>query len=265
MDAHGKIECRSVLAKSLPDKLLAFGICTIGLHLLSYYLYSLGWWNKYPHLIGVTVPFPLLYGPILFLYTKYSLKINSTLTRKDYLHFAPAALSFLYMARFFFFYSGKEKLLVISGAVDDFSLFTSVLLIAYAISGLTYTILAYLKTEVHKPVVENNFSYENEISLDWLRYSIVWNASIFLVVACVLALREGLGFEFPFNADFIFYTLIVIHICWIGSFGIQHENIFSNLRAPDQQDLIAAPRSGEYKNSGLKHDAAAAIHKQLLQ
>jgi len=251
--------------KSLPDKLLALGVCTIGIHLLSYNLYYLGYWEIYPHLIGITVPFPLLYGPVIFLYTKYSLRASSALNKEDYLHFLPAVLSCLYMLRFYFFYSAEEKLQVISGAVDDFGTFTSILLVGYAISGLTYTVLAYLKTIAHKRVVDNNFSYDNQISLDWLKYSIVWNGTIFLIVAIILALREGLGVQFSFNADLIFYVLIVVHICWIGFFGIQHENIFSNLRTPEQQNLIAAPRPGEYKNSGLKPEAAALIHKELLE
>lgn len=249
--------------KSLPDKLLAFAVAAIGIHLLSYNLYHLGYWDKYPHLIGVVVPFPLLYGPILYLYTKYSLKADAFLTKKDYFHFAPAAASYLYMFRFLFFYSGEEKLMVVRGVVDDFSVFTSILLVAYAVSGLTYTILAFLKMQAHQRVIENNFSYDRNISLNWLKNSIFWNGIIFLAVAVVLVLREGLGMEFSFNADFIFYTLIVIHICWIGFFGIQHENIFSNLRS--QQSLIELPKTGEYKNSGLKPDAAAAIHQQLLQ
>lgn len=250
--------------KSLPDKILALGICAIGIHLLNYHLYYLGYWDKYPHLIGITVPFPLLYGPILYLYTKYSLKPDSYLNKKDYLHFTPAVFSYLYMFKFFFIYSGKQKLLVITGVVDDFRLFASILLAAYVISGFTYAILAYMKINVHKRLVENNFSYDEQISLNWLKYSIWGMGFIFLVIAVILSLREGLGMEFPFNADFIFYTLIVILIFCIGFFGIQHQNIFSNNKEPNPKELIQPSMPAEYKKSGLRQEVAGSIHQRLL-
>jgi len=251
--------------KSLPDKILALGFCAVGMHLLSYHLYFLGYWDKYPHLIGITVPFPLLYGPILFLYTQYSLKPDSSLAKKDYLHFTPAIFSYLYMFKFYFFYSGEQKLSVINGVVDDFGLFTSILLVAYVISGFAYTILAYMKINAHEGLLDNNFSYDEQISLNWLKMSIWGTGLIFLVIAVILSLREGLGLEIPFNADFIFYTLIVILIFCIGFFGIQQQNIFSNKNERNLEDLIQPSMPGEYKKSGLRQDVAEAIHQKLLQ
>lgn len=251
--------------KSMPDKILAMGICIIGIHLLSYHIYSLGYWNKYPHLIGITVPFPLIYGPVLFLYTRYSLKKDSILQIKEYLHFAPVVFSYLYMYNFFFFYSGTEKLRVINGEVEDFSLFTSVLLVSFVISGFTYTILASIKLKKHQRMVDNNFSYDEHISLNWLKYSIWGIGLVFLAVAFVISMREGLGYEFPFNADIIFYTLIVVLVFCIGFFGIQHQNLFSNVSEPAQKELIQTQLPGEYKKSGLRQDVAESIHKKLLK
>lgn len=249
----------------MPDKILAMGICIIGIHLLSYHIYSLGYWNKYPHLIGITVPFPLIYGPVLFLYTRYSLKKDSILQIKEYLHFAPVVFSYLYMYNFFFFYSGTEKLRVINGEVEDFSLFTSVLLVSFVISGFTYTILASIKLKKHQRMVDNNFSYDEHISLNWLKYSIWGIGLVFLAVAFVISMREGLGYEFPFNADIIFYTLIVVLVFFIGFFGIQHQNLFSNVSEPAQKELIQTQLPGEYKKSGLRQDVAESIHKKLLK
>lgn len=251
--------------KSLLDKILALGMCVVGLHLLSYHLYYLGYWNKYPHIIGISVPFPLIYGPVIYLYTVYSLKRDSVLCKKDYLHFAPAVFSYLYMFRFYFLYSGAEKLQVINGEVEDFSLFTSLLLIAFVVSGATYTILAYLKLNRYKRLLDNNFSYDEQISLQWLKYSIWGIGVVFLAVTSIVSLREGLGYEFPFNADIIFYTLIVIVIFCIGFFGIQHQSLFSNVNESGLKELIQPPVSGEYKKSGLRQEVAESIHKKLLQ
>jgi len=74
--------------KALSDKILATWITVIGLHLLSYYLYHLGFWERYPHMIGITAPIPLLHGPLLYLYTLYSMRADAHIRKIDYLHFA---------------------------------------------------------------------------------------------------------------------------------------------------------------------------------
>ncbi len=251
--------------KTVPDKILALGMCIVGFHLLHYHLYHLGYWDTYPHIIGLTVPFPLLYGPVFFIYTKYSLRKDSNLDKMDYLHFAPAVFSYLYMLNFFFFYSGAEKLAVVNEEVDDFRTFTSIQLLAFIVSGLSYTILAYRKILLHRRMLDNNFSYDEQISLNWLKYSIWGIGFVFLIVALIVGLRDGLGFVFDFNADYIFYTLIVILIFCIGFFGIQHQNIFSNLSEPDMKDIVKGSPQGEYRKSGLRQDAAASIHTNLLK
>ena len=59
--------------KSLPDNILALWMLVIGIHLTSYYIYAKGYWETYPHLIGITAPVPFFYGPLLYLYVAYSI------------------------------------------------------------------------------------------------------------------------------------------------------------------------------------------------
>ena len=130
-------------SKSIPDKVLATWMLVIGIHLASYYLYHLGYWDTYPHLVGITVPFPLFYGPLLYLYVLHSLKSETALGKKDYIHFVPILMSYLYMIRFYFFYSAEEKRLVDMGEIDDFDSFTNVLLVSFILSGIGYTLVSY--------------------------------------------------------------------------------------------------------------------------
>ena len=43
--------------QALSDKVLAIWLVCIGIYLLNYYLHYLGYWEKYPHLVGATHPF----------------------------------------------------------------------------------------------------------------------------------------------------------------------------------------------------------------
>lgn len=251
--------------KALTDRILAAWVVIIGIHLLGYYYNQLGYWEKYPHLIGVTAPFPLLHGPMLFLYTLYSLRKDNKIRLKDYLHFAPAVVAYLYMFNFFFFYSAEEKSMIDKGEIPDYGLFAVILVAASLISGLTYSILAYRLTLKHERKIENNFSYNEGINLTWVRYCILGIGFWFLLATIITVLRQVMGVEFSFNADYIFYSLLIVFIFYFGYFGIRHENIFINNpqivhKAPLQEELAQ-----KYKHSGLKKEVAKQIHDRLLE
>jgi AraC-like DNA-binding protein len=249
--------------KALTDHILAVWVVLIGLHLLSYYLYHLGFWEKYPHMVGITAPFPLIHGPMLYIYTLYSLRNDTNLRPVDYWHFAPFILGYLSLIEFFFFYSAEEKRMVDRGEIDDFGLTISLMLIGFILSGLIYSFLAYRLTWKHKRRIDDNFSYDEGINLDWLRYCIYGIGIIFLTATVVIIFREGLGIQFSFNADFIFYTLIILFIFYIGYFGIRHQDMFSH--NVDIEVIKAAPYLQEkYKKSGLREEALQFGHNKLL-
>ncbi len=251
--------------KSLPDKVLAWWILVMGLHLLSYYLYYLDFWTLYPHLVGVTAPFPLLHGPLLYLYTLFSLRPQSRIRYRNYLHFAPAALVYIYLSRFYFFFSAEEKALLDMGAMDDFALFTNLVLVAFVISGIAYPVMAYRLLGNYRKLVDANFSYDDRISLNWLKYSIWWIGLIFLIVAVVTLLRDGLGYEFGFNVDLVFYGMIVLFIFGLGYSGIRHRDIFSDNTVEEMARIVEPKTPGEYKNSGLDSEKAFQYHQELLK
>jgi AraC-like DNA-binding protein len=258
--------------KALSDKILAVWVAVIGLHLLNYYIHNQGYWEQYPHLVGVTAPFPLLHGPFLYLYTLYSLRSDTRLRRVDYLHFAPAALAYLYMSPFFFFYSAREKAMVDAGTLPDFAVFSSILLVAFIVSGLAYALLSYRLTLQHKRKIKEHFSYREGINLNWLRNCILGIAIFFLTAAVVVILREGLGTTFPFNSDYIFYTVIIVFIFYLGYFGIRHQDMFTH--NPETVNNID-PKNGEekynpvqtekkYQRSGLKPEILNELHEKLI-
>ena len=247
--------------KSLPDKILGYWMLVISIHLLNYYLHLAGYWKIYPHLIGLSVSFPLFYGPLLYLYTTYSLKNDSQLRKIDYLHFLPILLSYLYMSKFYFFYSADEKRLVDAGQIHDFDIFTNLLLIAFIISGISYTILSFNQLKKYKHLLEKNFSNDEEINLKWVNYFILGIGIIYSTAILVIVTKHFLGFSFPFNPDFIFYSMLILAVIFLGYFGIRHKNIFmDNVVVEIQEDQ----KTDSYKNSGLKENDASNKHLELL-
>lgn len=247
--------------KILTDSILALWLFVIGIHLTGYFFNYKGYWDIYPHLIGTTAPIPFLYGPFLYLYVLYSIKSKRSLNKIDYLHFLPAILSYLYMIPFYFSYSVEKKMQVDKGLIDDYSTFAVLLLIGVLLSGIIYSILAYRKLVKREKLVQENFSYNERIDMSWLRYSILGIMAVFIMAALVSILREVIGFQFPFNADILFYSIIVAFVVYIGYSGIRQKGIFSN-RTIKEEELVKA--ESEYKNSSLKNDAAIKIHSELL-
>ncbi len=247
--------------KTLTDNLLSLWLATIGIHLTGYFIYHQGYWETYPHLIGITAPFPLLYGPFLFLYLTYSIKQSNKLKPIDYLHFGPVIFSYLYMIPFYFFYSPEEKVMVDKGEIDDYGIFSSILLFGMIISGIVYSIISYRKLIQRKKIVLDNFSYDNRISLNWLQYAIVGIGFVFITAAIVIILREGVGVQFPFNADILFYSIIVGFVVFVGYSGIRQQDLFSD---NDTEEIDLVNTESEYKKSGLKADIAVIKHKELL-
>ena len=250
--------------KALSDKILALWVVVIGLHLLNYYLSQVGYWEKYPHLVGIAAPFPLLHGPLLYLYTLYSLRTDAALRKIDYLHFAPVIVAYLYMSNFFLFYTAEEKAMIDSGESSDFAVFTAIMLIAFIISGITYPILSYRLTWKHKRKVDNNFSYEEGINLGWLQNCIYAIGIVYLIAAVVIILRNGMDVAFSFNVDYIFYSILILFIFYLGYFGIRHKDMFTNNMEPKVVSASRVKAEEKYKKSGLKDQALDELHHKLI-
>lgn len=166
------------------------------------------------------------------------------------------------MIPFYFFYSAEEKTQVDKGLIDDYNgVFSIILLFGFILSGIGYSVLSYQKLVQRNKVVEDNFSDSNHIEMNWLRYAILGIGSVFITAAAVLIFREVLGFQFPFNADILFYSIIVGFVVYVGYSGIRQQDLFSDTTI-NEEELVKT--ESEYKKSSLKTDIATKKHKELL-
>jgi AraC-like DNA-binding protein len=246
----------------LPDVILATWMFFIGLHLFSFYIHHLGYWEKYPHLSGIHHPFPLLHGPFLYLYVVFSLRTDKRFRWKDYAHFLPAILSYLYMMPYFLLYTAAEKRMVDSGQMNDYGVFMYVSLVAFIISGITYPILAFRLIGRYEKMIHENFAFDEKISLDWLRYSIGGLLVIFLTVALFSVLQHVANIELSFNPDFIYYSEIIAFIFFVGYYGIRHEGVVVDSSPTVSVKKIVNPKIEEVRTIG-REDCSEVISKLM--
>ncbi|WP_203969605.1 helix-turn-helix domain-containing protein [Capnocytophaga stomatis] len=250
--------------KTLSDTVLSIWMLFISIHLLSYNLYYLGYWKVYPHLVGLTHPFPLLHGPFLYLYIVFSLRSDQKFRRKDMLHFLPFVIDYLGMFPFIFGYTAQQKLLMDSQDINsEYQWFFILSLVAFVISGIAYPILSYRKITKYQQLINENFAYEEGISLRWLKVFIMGLGIIFLVGTIIILMREVFQIDFGFNSDLIIFVLIVLLVFLIGFSGIRYQGIFTE-KAIKEHSIVEAKTVSEYRKSGLKSDEVTQLHQEML-
>jgi AraC-like DNA-binding protein len=247
--------------KTITDKILAFWMLILGLHLFSFFIHLQGYWEIYPSLSGIHHPLPLWHGPFLFLYTRFSLRTDQRFTWGNCIHFVPALGFYVYLLPFFINYTAEQKLMINQGLLDDYSFFIALSLVAFVISGVGYAIAANLLINRYQNLIRQNFAFRKSVDLDWLRNFIRGIGLIFIIAITFAVFENWLGIRFGFNTDIIFYSLLILFIFYLGYSGILHQGIFSATKSPDK--LVDPQSKAEYKNSGLKEENALHHHQHL--
>lgn len=214
--------------------------------------------NVYPELLGIELPFPLLHGPLLYLYTVALTR--GKLSIKDVaIHLAVPAAFYAYLIPSFLFRPTAEKIFVYEHQGIGYETFIMVRDIAIPMSGVLYVTLATLALRKHRQTIVTEFSSLEKVNLLWLQYLIVWIALIWVLV-------------FIGNDDLI-YGATVIFIFFIGFLGMRQGGIFtstdSSTKMPEAvtetiETDSAKITKAKYRKSGLSEDTAILLHSQLV-
>ncbi|MEQ9288540.1 MAG: helix-turn-helix domain-containing protein [Cyclobacteriaceae bacterium] len=214
--------------KILSDKILAVWMFVIGVHLFLYYLFHIGFHNQYPHTLGLIEPFPLLHGPLLFLYVHALIQPRPVFRKRDWLHAVPAIAYLLCMMPDMILLTGEEKLQFVFEQIPTDPPFYIILFdLLIDLSGVVYVISSLVLLRRHQKNIKDNFSDIEKINLKWLRALIVGMAGIWLTVLVTTTCGIASLPEAVANADYI-YVAVTIFIFLIGYFGFRQGAIFSD-------------------------------------
>ncbi|MBS1978828.1 MAG: AraC family transcriptional regulator [Bacteroidetes bacterium] len=235
------------------DWVLACWLLVMAIHLL---LFSFEQSGIYPELLGAALPFPLLHGPLLYIYTR-SLTRYHSLSYYQLLHFLPATLVVLYMIPFFGIPT-EEKIEVFRNNGAGYENFNLIRHVAVMTSGILYVILSTIALMRHRARIASLYSNTEKVNLLWLQYMIFWIAAIWLFVLT--------------HIDELVFGAAVLFVGFIGYFGIRQMGIFNNpspeekgLTAVGETDAVSTLEKPKYQKSGLSAEAAEKIHKGLTQ
>ncbi len=244
-------------SKSLSDKILTFWMFIIGLHLFLHYFTTRGIDLKYPHLLGIVNPLPLIHGPLLFLYTGSLTSYFPKWKIKYLLHFLPVIIFYCYYFDFFIS-TGQEKIEFVKEMSVKPDLFYLFVFPAIILSGFSYIFLTFLLFTKHRRNILNNLSNSNEKNnLHWIR-----NLLIGLLVIWLVVLLDNFVLDSSMT-DMVIYVTVTLVVAFIGFFGLRQGNIFMNLPNGFLYEELTAKDQQHYSKSGLKEEHAAEI-KQFL-
>jgi len=265
--------------KTPADGLLLIWLTVIALHLFLFYILISGKIFDYPFVMGVQIPFPLLHGPFLFLYTLALTRHYKNFRKAWLIHFIPALIHYLFLIPFFRL-SDAEKIIVYQNKGAGYENLMLFSLIAIILSGIAYVTASLILLRRYRRSIEDEFSNIEKIKLAWLRYLAYGIAIIWLAVI--------------FGNDSIVFTIAVLFVFFLGFFGIRQVGIFTatGLPLPPKQssgpnDMMGnAPSSSpqnqtaqtttpgpeqvdtlkrsKYEKSGLNEVQAQKIYERLL-
>ncbi len=245
--------------KTLSDKILSFWMFILGIHLFLFYLHFSGLEFKYPHSLGIMIPFPLMHGPLLFLYTGSLTGYITKWKAKYLLHFLPVLIFYGYYFDFFVS-TGQEKIEFVEAMIIQTDSFFPFVFPAILISGFSYIFFTFLLFRKHRRNILNNFSYSSEKNnLHWLR-----NLSIGLLVIWLVVILSNILLDSS-QTETAIYITVTIFVVFIGFFGLRQGNIFVNFPVTYLETGLIFEAQKRYSKSGLKEDRAIEIQHLLEQ
>jgi AraC-like DNA-binding protein len=245
-------------ANHAANLVLAAATVALSVELATVAYYANGWYRVFPHAMGISYPFPFLYGPLFFLYARLMAKKQERFRAIDLLHFAPVVFIYILIAPALF-YSGEEKIIFLENMIREihdpmYDVFERLI----PVQGVIYTILTVRTVAEYNRSIKDAYSDIERINLNWLKYISLGMIIIWTIVA-LLALGKVLAIQ-PDRADAILNTPLAVLIYAIGYMGLKQPEIFLDpaTNAPGSQE------AEKYRRSGLSNENAEDIKERLL-
>ncbi len=188
---------------------LRYGFVIIGIHLIFFVLFFSELYIRFPYVLGLEVPFPLIHGPMLYLYILY-LTGRRPGKKAWLLNLAPVLVIYLVFWKFFIT-SPEEKLTVYQqegGICQSMGIYLKILII---LSGVLYVILSIVAVRKYKAMISGLYPNRERMTVDWVYYLITGIAVIWIAVAI--------------KNDFLIFSLVVVFILSAAYFGISRAGI----------------------------------------
>jgi hypothetical protein len=173
--------------KRVSNFLLGLFFLFISINLLDLFLLQQGFYISNPQLAGLGSCLPLLFGPLIYFYTKSVIYKNFSFSLKYILHFLPFLILCIGTEYYYLGQShrGQEKILSDFRAYH-FPILISIISISIFIQFLIYIIASLILVSRYKRASSQYFSDSKNMNVSWL-----YNTLIFFIAIIIISALNG--------------------------------------------------------------------------
>jgi AraC-like DNA-binding protein len=228
------------------------------------WLSDIGFYLTYPKIMYTFEGIQFILFPLYFLYSKYLTNKHKKFDRKDWLHFLPFIIYKLLLIPFYFMnmeeISSFQNSIIISSYPLQYIIFNWVLIF----QGSIYMILTIRKVNERNQFLDEHFSSNYRIKLDWLKnasYLGVLTTLVFTIENILLITSNSISDLFGISS-----IAAGIYIYAIGYLGFSHSGVFTELIVIENKELEKEHiTNGKYEKSGLSKEKADEYYQKLIQ
>lgn len=163
-----------------------------------------------PHLLRIGVPFQLLFGPLLFFYTRAHMNPRERFALKDLFHIIPFLAAVVIMIPYYRL-SGDQKIYFVSNLEELIQIFPVLWLdIIIQILLFCYFIVIFRKLRQHEVNLRENFSNMQGRTFSWIKSLLIQLVFIYIFVSLLMVFKAL--FQWRILEDFTFQTSRIIPV-----------------------------------------------------
>jgi AraC-like DNA-binding protein len=217
--------------------------------------------NNWTFVYSLSYFLPLLYGPLIFLFTRQVLSPQRTRFTVS-LHFVPFALGFLYLML-------EQKFDFFHPVINALFRRESGMLVQLA-SITIYHALAILQWRRHKTSLKNYFSETHRLQVNWIRQLVISSLIVCAIIAVALYL---IYVHHPKSLPYRYwFAVLTVFIYWVSYTALVQPSIFTVIKGYAKEEMAVSPEmprlvihrsAKKYSNSGLSNDDILSIQGAL--
>ena len=220
--------------KKLNNQLLGAFLLGNGLILLDVIQIHSGWYLKFPHLVTAGFSTTLLYGPILYLYTRSASQPGFKIRIVHLVHAIPFIIYCSLMIPVFFILDADSKIIAIEAG---FIVSKEISILGYGIIHLQ--VIGYLVISIYW-VYQNPNKSDAYQSLNWLKlvlfgFLLMWAGDLILVLtADSVTMPTQIIQWFPFLAVLLYFVFVNMAVYM----GLKHPGLFATQKTKYANSLL---------------------------
>lgn len=194
------------------DYVLAVWFMIIGLHLIFFMLLWSETYLKFPYLLGIEIPFPLIHGPMLYLYVPC---LTGSASKRHIWLFHMILVFIIYLILInFFLLSSDEKINIYEQGGGAYKMLRIYIKVLIVLSGIVYVGMSINAVRKYRTKISGLYSNTEKINLNWVYYLITGIALIWFAVIL--------------KNDLLIFSLVTVFIIVAAYFGISRVGILDH-------------------------------------